>query len=238
MCFEIRYYFINSLDMRKSFTVLLMLFSIVLTAQNMDIPKEKDFLKLFIGVGASFSNGYEINDYLSKNGIQTLNPVEINANAGIIFFNDDVDIDLGYEMFASGNNNDETKNRLISNGVKLRAHYVIPIHKDIELGTGFTISYAKKKLAVFYTDYVLDFDNLPSGINGNQISLFIEKAYLGPSLSFKVRNTGRNNQQTKVTFSYEFPINNQPWKSDFSKFQNTIHESKRNQFVMNLTFVL
>ena len=199
---------------------------------------EKDHFKLFVGAGASFGNPYEINKFLSQNNIQTIVPVDINATAGIIFYSDVVDIDLGYELFASGKSNETTRNRLISNGVKLRAQYVFKVFKDFELGTGFNISYQKRKLSIFYTDYSLDFSDLESNINGNQFTLFLEKAYLGPAVSFKIKDTGRNFQQTKITIAYEFSINNKPWHSDALRLQNTIHEKNRNQFVTNIIFCL
>lgn len=218
--------------------LLLLVFCLNLNAQVNDVAIEKEHFKLFVGVGASFNNGFEINSYLAKNNIQTINPVQINANTGVIFYNDDVDIDLGYELFASGDSNEKTKNRFISNGVKLRSHYVFQIMKDLEIGTGFNVSYAKRKLAIYYTDYTLDFNNLPAGVNGNQISLFNEKAFIGPSFSIKIKEVGRRHQQTKITFSYEFPINNKPWESSFLQFSNTIFEKNRNQFIINVSFTL
>jgi hypothetical protein len=220
--------------------VFLFLFFISFVSNAQDTLKyvEKDHFKLFVGVGASFVNTYEINRFLSQNNIETIVPVDINATAGIIFYNDFVDIDLGYELFASGKSNETTRNRVISNGVKLRAHYVFQLFKDFELGTGFNISYGKRKLSIFYTDYSLDFNDLDSGLNGNQFTLFLEKAYLGPSVSFKIKDTGRNHQQTKITFAYEFSINNKPWHSDALRLQNTIHEKNRNQFLMNIIFCL
>jgi hypothetical protein len=224
--------------MKKITLFLLLLVSIFSKAQVIPEKIENEHFKIFVGVGAMFVDGYEINKYLVQNNIQTITPVQINATTGVSFYNKDVDIDLGYEMFASGKSNETTKNRTISNGVKLRAHYVFPIAKDLEIGTGFNISYAKRKLAVYYNNYNVDFNNLPSGINGNQISLFIEKAYLGPSFSIKFKEVGRNYQQTKITFSYEFPINNKPWESSFVNLQNKIFESKNNQFIVNVIFDL
>lgn len=224
--------------MKKITLLLFLVISIYSNAQGVFENSEKEHLKLFIGAGALFVDNYEINNYLSQNNIQTITPVQINGSAWIIFYNKDVDIDLGYELFASGKSNETTKNRTIANGVKLRAHYVFPIAKDFEIGTGFNISYSKRKLSISYRGYDLDFNNLPPGINGNQISLFIEKAYLGPSFSLKFKESGRNHQQTKITFSYEFPINNKPWESDFLNLQNKIYESKNNQFIINISFAL
>lgn len=224
--------------MKKTIVLLFFVFSIYSNAQVVSENTEKEYLKLFVGVGALFVDNYEINKYLSQNNIQTITPVQINASTGIVFYNKDVDIDLGYELFASGKSNETTKNRTIANGVKLRAHYVFPVAKNFEIGTGFTISYSKRKLSIYYRGYDLDFNNLPPGINGNQISLFIEKAYLGPSLSLKLKESGRNHRQTKITFSYEFPINNKPWESDFLNLENKIYESKNNQFVVNVSFNL
>jgi hypothetical protein len=224
--------------MKVFFSLLVIMVSYLMNGQEIDSASENEFFKIFVGAGASFSDGYEINNYLSKNNIQTLNPIEINAITGLIFYNKFLDIDLGYEMFASGNSNEKTKNRLISNGIKLRANYVFPVFKDIEIGTGFNISYSKRKATIYYTDYVLDFNNLTDGINGNQISLFNEKSFLGPSFCIKIKGVGRNNQQTKITFSYEFPINNKKWVSDFLEFENNIKEKKRNQFVINVAFCL
>lgn len=225
--------------MKFFFNLILLFFSAkILYAQEVDLNAENDFLKIFVGAGASFSNGYTINDYLSKNNIQTLTPVDLNITTGLSFYNKDVDIDLGYEMFASGKSNDNTKNRVISNGVKLRAYYVLPLFNDIEIGTGFTISYAKRKATLYYSDYILDFNNLENGINGNQITLFIEKAYAGPSFCVKFKETGRNNQQTKLTFSYEFPLNNKQWTTSFYRLENKIYEKNRNLFIANLTFCL
>jgi hypothetical protein len=224
----------------KIVRLILLLFCLNLNAQANDVAVavEKDHFKLFVGAGASFNNGFEINSYLAKNNIQTINPVQINANAGVIYYCDDVDIDLGYELFASGDSNEKTKNRFISNGIKLRSHYVFQIIKNFEIGTGFNISYAKRKLAIYYTDYTLDFNNLPAGVNGNQISLFNEKAYIGPSFCLKIKEVGRRHQQTKITFSYELPINNKPWESSFLQFENKIFEKNRNQFIINVSFML
>jgi hypothetical protein len=224
--------------MKKLTLFLFLNISIYSNAQLATEKIENEHFKLFVGVGALFVNSYEINKYLIQNNIQTITPVQINATTGISFYNKDVDIDLGYEMFASGKSNETTKNRTISNGVKLRAQYVFPVAKDVEIGTGFNICYSKRKLAIYYNNYDLDLNNLPPGINGNQFSLFIEKAYLGPSFSVKIKDVGRNYQQTKITFSYEFPINNKPWESDFVNLQNKIFESKNNQFIVNVTFAL
>jgi hypothetical protein len=224
--------------MKKTILLLFLVVSSFGKAQVISEEIENEHFKLFVGVGSLFVDGYEINNYLSKNNIQTITPVQINATTGISFYNKDVDIDLGYEMFVSGKSNDITKNRTISNGVKLRAQYVFSIVKDLEIGTGFNISYSKRKLAIYYNNYDLDFNYLSPGINGNQFSLFIEKAYLGPSFSVKIKDVGRNYQQTKITFSYEFPINNKPWESDFVNLENKIFESKNNQFIMNVTFAL
>lgn len=224
--------------MKKITLFLLLLVPICSKAQVIPEKIENEHFKLFVGAGALFVDDYEINKYLSQNNIQTITPVQINATTGISFYNKDVDIDLGYEMFASGKSNETTKNRTISNGVKLRAQYVFPIAKDLEIGTGFNISYSKRKLAIYYKNYDLDFNNLPLGINGNQFSLFIEKAYLGPSFSVKIKEVGRNHQQNKITFSYEFPINNKPWESDFVNLENKIFESKSNQFIVNVIFNL
>jgi hypothetical protein len=222
----------------RTLQILLIVFCLNLNAQQKDLDIEKEHFKIFIGAGASFNNGFEINSYLAKNNIQTINPVHINANTGLVFYNEDVDIDLGYELFASGNSNEKTKNRFISNGIKLRAHYVFKIAKELEIGSGFNISYAKRKLAIYYTDYNLNFDNFQNGINGNQITLINEKSFIGPSFSLKIKEVGRRHQQTKVTFSYEFDINNKPWESSFLKFENTIFEKNRNQFIINVTFTL
>lgn len=217
---------------------LTLVYCLNVNAQVNDYTLVKDHFKLFVGVGASFNNGFEINSYLAKNNIQTINPVQINANAGLIYYGDDVDVDLGYELFASGDSNEKTKNRYISNGIKLRSHYVFQIVKDFEIGTGFNISYAKRKLAIYYTDYTLNFNNLPAGVNGNQISLFNEKAFIGPSLCLKFKEVGKRHQQTKVTFSYELPINNKPWEGSFLKLENKIFEKNRNQFLINVSFTL
>lgn len=224
--------------MKQLVSLFFLLNAMFLNAQDTLKYVEKDHFKLFVGAGASFVNTYEINKFLSQNNIQTIVPVDINATAGIIFYNDNVDIDLGYELFASGKSNETTKTRVISNGVKLRAHYVFQVFKDFEIGTGFNISYAKRKLSVFYTDYVLDFDNLNPILNGNQFTLYLEKGFIGPSISFKIKETGRNFQQTKITFAYEFSINNKPWHSDALKLQNVIYEKNLNQFVMNVIFCL
>lgn len=224
--------------MKTVVSLFLFIFSFVSNAQDTLKFVEKDHFKLFVGVGASFVDAYEINKFLSQNNIQTIVPVDINATAGIIFYNDNVDIDLGYELFASGKSNETTRNRVISNGVKLRAHYVFKVHKKFEIGTGFNVSYAKRKLSVFYTDYVLDFDNLNPNLNGNQFTLYLEKGYVGPSISFKIKETGRNFQQTKITFAYEFSINNKPWQSDALKLQNVIYEKNLNQLIMNVIFCL
>lgn len=222
--------------MKKIAVIILFLNSLLIFAQEESSDNEN--FKLFIGGGVLFTNEYEINKYLNLNNIQPITPVQINANAGIIFYNKNVDIDLGYELFASGKSNDKTKNRTLSNGVKFRAHYVFTIAKDLEIGTGFNISYGKRKLIISYKDYNLDFNNLPLESIGNQITLFIEKAYLGPSVCLKIKNTGRNNQQTKITFSYEMPINNKSWNSDFLNLQNKINEKKNKQFVINVSFAL
>lgn len=223
----------------KKITLFLVLFVPIFSkAQVIPEKVENEHFKIFVGAGAMFVDGYEINKYLAKNNIQTITPVQINATTGINFYNKNVDIDLGYEMFASGKSNETTKNRTISNGVKLRAQYVFPIAKNLEFGTGFNISYTKRKLSIYYNNYNLDFNNLPSGSNGNQFSLFIEKAYLGPSFSVKIKEQARNHQQTRITFSYEFPINNKPWESNFLNLQNKIFESKNNQFVVNVIFDL
>lgn len=224
--------------MKQIIGLFFLLSTLVLNAQDTLKYVEKDHLKLFVGAGASFGNTYEINKFLSQNNIQTIVPVDINATAGLIFYNDFVDIDLGYELFASGKSNETTRTRVISNGVKLRAHYVFPLFRDFEMGAGFNVSYGKRKLSVFYTDYILDFNELEPSLNGNQFTLFLEKAYLGPSVSFKIKDTGRNFQQTKITFAYEFSVNNKPWHSDALRLQNTIYEKNRKQFVMNVIFCL
>ena len=203
------------------------------------ISFEEDYqIKIFIGTGALYNSNYKINSYLERNGIVALNPVEINFTTGLNFYNKTLDIDLGYEMFAGGNSNEITKYRVISNGVKLRAHYVFLNTSKLGLAAGFNIAYNKRKLALFWKDYNVDFGNLEPGINGNQLTIFIEKAFVGPSVSFKIKDVGRRHQQTKFTLAYEFGLNNKQWESDFFNLTNTIRESNTQQIILNVTFGL
>lgn len=219
------------------FSILSFLFSF---SQERDtINFEEDYqIKIFVGTGALYNPNYNINSYLEKNGIVTLNSVEINFTTGLNFYNEILDIDLGYEMFAGGNSNEITKYRTISNGVKLRTHYVFLNTSKVGLGAGFNFGYNKRKLALFWKDYNVDFDDLEPGVNGNQLTMFIEKAYLGPSVSFKIKDVGRRHQQTKFTLAYEFALNNKEWESDFFNLTNTIRETNSRQIILNVTFGL
>ncbi len=199
---------------------------------------EKNHFKLFVGVGSSFNHSYNINSYLEKNGIIKLSQFDINFLTGFNYYDDFVDIDLGYEMFAIGTSNEKTKNRILSNGVKLRAHYILFDRKNFAFGAGFNIGYAKKNLSLYWKDYEMDFDNLPQGINGNQLSMYLEKGFLGPSICFKGKEWGRNFQQLKITLAYEFALNNKAWESDTFELKNEIREPNTQQLVLNLTFGL
>lgn len=202
------------------------------------LPIEKNHLKLFIGVGSSYNKDYKINSYLEKNGIPSLTEFEINFLTGLNYYDDNVDIDLGYELFGSGKSNDKARNRILLNGIKLRAHYILFDRETVAFGAGFNIGYAKKNLDLYYRNYEIDFDNLPEGINGNQFSMYLEKAFLGPSITVKRKNAGRNNQQLKFTLAYEFALNNKKWESDNFTLKNQIKEQNSQQLVFNITFGL
>lgn len=225
--------------MRISFFIICFCsFLFSFSQDNIDKLEEDYQLKLFIGTGALYNEDYEINSYLKKNGIVPLSQFEINFTTGLNFYNNFLDIDLGYELFAIGNSNETTKYRTVSNGVKLRAHYVFLNKKTVAFGAGFNIGYNKRKLSLFWRDYNVDFNDLETGINGNQLSMLIEKSFLGPSISVKLKDTGRRHQQTKFTLAYEFALNNKPWESDFFNLTNTIKETNSRQIVLNVTFGL
>lgn len=225
--------------MKKSITYFFLLCFFSCFAQTEALlPVEKNHLKLFIGVGSSYNKDYRINSYLEKNGIIKLSQFDINFLTGLNYYDDYVDIDLGYEMFAIGTSNDETSNRILSNGIKLRAQYILFSRENFAFGAGFNIGYAKKNLSLYWKNYEVDFDNLPQGINGNELSMYLEKAFLGPSICFKGKGWGRNFQQTKITLAYEFALNNKAWESDTFKLKNQIKEPNTQQLVLNVTFGL
>ncbi|SFN08041.1 hypothetical protein SAMN05421741_10145 [Paenimyroides ummariense] len=195
--------------------------------------QNEDFhFKVFLGAGVAFNNHFEINKYLQKNGFVQMEMGELNATTGFSYFDNNVDIDLGYELFTNAKGNEISKYRTVSNGIKLRAHYEVLKFEKTNLGAGFNLGYSKRNLHLYTKGHQV---NLDEQIVGNQLSMHNEKAYLGPSISLKFKD--RRGDRTKITVAYEFPINNKKWESASFDLKNTIHEKNQARLIINATFV-
>jgi hypothetical protein len=224
----------------RSFAILFALFGCVFCHAQDTIRKravEEFQLKVFVGAGAAFNNGFGINSSLRENGFVSMQPVHANITTGLHFFNQHIDIDLGYDLLVNGCSNDETKLRTISNGFKLRAHYEVFVFKKFNIGAGFNIGYSNTKLLLFRKGHQVDFND-GTGIEGNQLTLFLERGVLGPSVSVRVKDHGRESESVKITASYELGITDKSWESNYFELENDIRESRLRQFVLNVIFDL
>ncbi len=221
--------------MRRLFVLWVLLIGVFCHAQD-TIGKravEEFQIKLFVGAGAAFNNGFAINSGLKQNGFVPMQPVHANITSGLHFFNQDVDIDLGYDLMVNGDSNDATKMRTISNGVKLRAHYEVLVFEKVNIGAGFNLGYSNTKLSLFHKGHQVNFEE-GSGMQGNQLTMFLERGVLGPSISVRVKERGRHSQGLKFTAAYEFTITDKSWASNYFELEDVIQETALRQFVLNV----
>lgn len=227
--------------MKKLLTVIFLCGFLQTFAQD-SIPirtasRNEDNFKLFLGGGASFNNGFELNRLLEQNNIVPLQPVEGNFVAGLIFFNNDIDVELMYDMLVNGKSNETTKYRTIANGVKLRAQWQVIRFKKATIGAGLNIGYSHRKLSLYWKDTAVDFNNL-GDFQGNQLTMFLERSTIGPAISVRFKDTSRNHGQTKITLAYEIGMNNKSWEAGYFDLQNNITENKSSQLLLNATLIL
>lgn len=221
--------------MKKIFFGIFLLLQVSVYAQDIN---KNETLKIFIGAGAIFDNNYEIEKYLVKNDFADLKSVQANITAGLIFYNKDVDIDLGYDLAFNSNGNEISKNRSVSNGFKIRAHYVVLNLSKVAFSAGTSFAYLNKKLTVFDSSRKIDLNNLGNPISGNQITLSNQKLYLGPSISSLIKVKGVRESVTKITLGYEFSLNNKDWQSDTFEIINKISEKNNTRVVLNIVITL
>lgn len=199
--------------------------------------KGSDRGAIFVAAGSSFSDGFRINNFLSRAGIVPMQSTEFNLMVGAAYYNRRLDFDLAFETFINGGSDDNTRYKTNTNGIKLRAFYQVLPFEKFGFGAGFNLGWNRRKLQLFWKDHAVDFND--PGVSGNQLTLFLEKPYFGPAIYFKVKGLGHSQQkQLKLTLAYEWGFSDKKWESDYIELENDIFENGHSQLVLNLSVYL
>ena len=89
---------------------------------------------------------------------------------------------------------------------------------------------------LFWKDHSVNFGN--GNVSGNQLMMSVEKLFLGPSVSLKFKDLGRNNARNKITLAYEWGINDKPWRTTYFELEDIINEKRTAQLIVDMTICL
>lgn len=216
--------------MKKNSNKLIIIIYILLTFHYSFFYGQKDTIKnktnaeLYFGIAPSYYSKIQLNDYLEKNNINTLNqfayPVLLGVNMNFNKFqiNDEISIstNMNYKLTDS-----KTRLNILSN--RIGASYNLVDNNDIKISFGISYVFSSYSALVYLKSKDLDLNKIDTASSKGMIQLTNFSHNIGALLSFVIKDNSKA-KQTCVKIGYDYAMSVHKWQSEYMNVINSPNE--------------
>ncbi|MFN3640187.1 MAG: hypothetical protein ACK4UK_04650 [Flavobacterium sp.] len=218
----------------KKTLLLLTLFGIaIVSAQETDSIRKYPKVDIYLGLGAQFNNGFNLNSNLKNTGMPVIQEVLPEFAIGFNLLGETYLVDVELATAWMDRRNNLARNQMTEFTTRGRGHYNFVNDKRWILSGGLNLAFSRNDLNLSSRNNEIDLSDLNPETQSNHISLRNHMLYAGPSIGIQLKR--KEKLIARLNVGYEFALTNGKWKSDFATVRNTVKEQGVNRFMVGVT---